>query len=368
LLIFGIVGPGVGGKSGGGPGEGVGTVLKEFWGCRIGIPTELLKRRGARLSQRQRNTDLVWSDARQKTRIKRPGIVGCRLKCLAIFCCILMASACANASLQAHSAMFRTSDGVSLHYFDEGVGAAIVLVPGWTMPADIFEFQINDLSRSFRVIALDPRSQGDSEKTPEGNYLERHAQDIRELLEHLQLQSVVLLGWSNGVPDVLAFVEQNGTANLRGLVMVDGFLNASDPQIQKTMNGMLKAFQTDRPKVTDGFVRGMYASKQTEDYIQHIKEESLKTPTNTAVVEMFNVMSKGDFTPILQKMDKPVLYICEPQLESQGKLLQTSLPQARVEVFKNAGHAIFVDDAQHFNRVLADFVDSLHGLPEKTKN
>jgi microsomal epoxide hydrolase len=236
------------------------------------------------------------------------------------------------------------------------------------MPADIFEPQINELSKRFRVIALDPRSQGDSEKTSEGNTLERHAQDIKELLEHLKLQNVVLLGWSNGVPDVLTFVEQIGTANLRGVVLVDGFLNVSDSQMQKAMNNMLMIFQADRPKFTDGFVRSMYASKQTEGYILHIKEESLKTPTNTAVTEMFNVVSKGDFTPILARMDKPVLYICEPQLESQGKVLQTILPRTRVEVFKNAGHALFVDDAEHFNKVLAEFVDSLAPPSDKTTN
>ena len=92
---------------------------------------------------------------------------------------------------------------------------------------------------------------------------------------------------------------------------------------------------------------------------------SRKTPTNTAVVEVFNILSRGDFTPILAKVDKPVLYICEPQLESQGTLLQASLPKARVEVFKNAGHALFVDDAEHFNKVLGEFVDSLAALPDK---
>jgi pimeloyl-ACP methyl ester carboxylesterase len=71
-------------------------------------------------------------------------------------------------------------------------------------------------------------------------------------------------------------------------------------------------------------------------------------------------MSKGDFTPILAKMDKPVFYVCETQLESQGKILQGILPKVRVEIFKNAGHTLFVDDAEHFNKVLSEFVDSLN--------
>jgi non-heme chloroperoxidase len=122
---------------------------------------------------------------------------------------------------------------------------------------------------------------------------------------------------------------------------------------------MLKSFQSDRRAFTDGFVRGMYKTKQPEESIKHVEAQSLKTPTNTAVVEMFNVVSRGDFTPILAKIDKPVLYVCEPQLESQGKLLREALPQSRVEVFANAGHALFVDEPEHFNKLLADFAGSL---------
>jgi microsomal epoxide hydrolase len=172
-----------------------------------------------------------------------------------------------------------------------------------------------------------------------------------------------LLGWSNGVPDVLTYVAQYGTATLRGVVLVDGLINLSDPQLQKALGGMLQLLQTDRRKFTDGFVRGMYASKQSEEYLAHVKEQSLKTPTNTAITLMYNVLSKGDFTPALARLDKPVIYICEERLASQGKLLQASLPRARVEVMKNAAHALFVDDAALFNQKVTEFMDSLPALP-----
>ncbi len=276
---------------------------------------------------------------------------------IAILCCILAISA--SAAVHAKSGTFRTSDGVSLHYFDAGTGPAIVLIPGWTMPADIFELQINELSRHFHVVALDLRSQGDSEKSADGNYPERHAQDIKELLDHLQLHHVVLIGWSNGVPDVLTFVQQNGSVDISGLVLVDGLVKFDDPQMQASMNGMLKKMQADRTAFTDGFVRSMYHSKPSEEYIQHVKDQSLKTPTNSAVTEMYNILATGDFTPALSKVDKPVLYICEGYLEFESKIVQTALPGAHVEVFQNVGHALFVDDPVHFNKVVADFVNSL---------
>ena len=64
---------------------------------------------------------------------------------------------------------FVTSDGVRLHYTETGPNFAptIVFVPGWTMPAWIFQSQINFFSRDFHVVALDPRGQGDSEAPDE---------------------------------------------------------------------------------------------------------------------------------------------------------------------------------------------------------
>ncbi len=234
---------------------------------------------------------------------------------------------------------------------------AILLIPGWTMAADIFEPQLSGLSDRFRVISLDLRSHGDSEKPPDGNTLERHSKDIAELLERLQLNRAVLLGWSNGVPDVLSFIDQNGTSKLSGVVLVDGLVNIGD--MQASMAGMLKNFQADRAKFTDGFVRSMYSTKQTEQYIAHVKQQSLKTPTNTAVVEMFNILSRGDFTPILAKIDKPLLYVCENYLAPQAKLVQTKLPNARVEIFPRAGHALFVDEPDKFNALIAGFITSV---------
>ena len=68
------------------------------------------------------------------------------------------------APVQHHT--FKTSDGVRLHYLEAGTGPqTIVFVPGWLMPAAVFEQQLIGLSNQYRVLALDPRSQGLSELT-----------------------------------------------------------------------------------------------------------------------------------------------------------------------------------------------------------
>lgn len=111
---------------------------------------------------------------------------------------------CESANLEFKGGYFTTSDGVRLHYLEAGNGPPIVFVPGWTNPAWIWERQIDHFSKSFHVVALDPRSQGESEQVTEGLYAERRSQDIKELMEHLQLPPAVLVGFSMGVAEVLS--------------------------------------------------------------------------------------------------------------------------------------------------------------------
>lgn len=259
------------------------------------------------------------------------------------------------------SKFFHTSDDVQLHYLEGGDRAnpTIVFVPGWTMPAFIWHPQMDGLAAKYHVVALDPRSQGESDKPADGNYPERRAQDIAELIDHLGASDVTLVGWSLAVPESLVYVGRFGTGKLRALVLVDGFVSI-DSQVANGVYGLLKAPQIDRVKWTDGFVRSMYRKPQSEDYLRSVEQASMRTPTNSAVVLLFDMAGVGDLTPILAKVDKPVLYVNEPQLAAQAQIVKTKMPSARVETFEDAGHALFVDDAERFNRLLDEFISSVH--------
>src|SRR5262249_37875259 len=127
-------------------------------------------------------------------------------------------------TLDIRDGWFATTDGVGLHYLIGGSGPTIVFVPGWTMPAEIWEPQLRHFIASPRVVALDPRSQGPSDKPSEGNSVARRARDIQELLGHLGRTPSVVVGWSLGAHEVLQLVEQSGTQGIAGLVLVDDYI------------------------------------------------------------------------------------------------------------------------------------------------
>lgn len=261
------------------------------------------------------------------------------------------------------SGFFRTTDGIKLHYLEAGSGPAIFFEPGWSMPAWIWDAQIKYFAEHFHVVALDPRSQGDSDKPTEGNSCERRAEDIKELIEHLKLDRVILVGWSLGVPELLTYAEKFGGGRIRAYVLVDGFAwDKQDPQFITTMVGMYKQVQTNRREFTEKFVRGMYKKPQSEDYIQRVVTASLKMPSDSAVAASVSSISRADWRPALARVDRPVLVMCQAQLKAMAAdPIVSAIPTARVELFEDAGHALFVDDAERFDALLGEFI--LH-LPE----
>lgn len=94
---------------------------------------------------------------------------------------------------------FTTSDGLNLHYLDQGTGQPILCLAGLTRNARDFEFVLPHLSNA-RVVRMDYRGRGGSDYDPNyANYsILREAQDAIELLDHLGLQQVTLLGTSRG--------------------------------------------------------------------------------------------------------------------------------------------------------------------------
>ncbi len=270
----------------------------------------------------------------------------------------------ATSSLALGAGFVTTSDGVKIHYLESGSGPAILFVPGWTMPAEIWQPQIDHFAKKWRVIVMDPRSQGESTKATEGHYPERRSADIQEVVGQLELAPVVLVGWSLGVAELLAYVEQFGTSRVRALVLVDGLIGEDlSPKLAAGLASTIHSMQVDRRKHTAEFVRSMYKKPQPEEYFKRITEASLKTPTNTAVTLLANYFHRIDRRDVLPKLNRPVLFTVTSQLKAQGEILRSRVATARVEVFEDAGHALFVDEAGRFNRLLDEFLRA--ALPDQ---
>ena len=104
---------------------------------------------------------------------------------------------------------------------------------------------------SHRVVALDPRSQGDSDKPAEGNYHERRGRDIREVIEQLRLAPVILVSWSMAVPETLSMVKEFGSDAIRAVVFVDGRMSGEmSSEALQAFHARMRSLLLDRKRAT----------------------------------------------------------------------------------------------------------------------
>ena len=256
---------------------------------------------------------------------------------------------------------FKTSDGIWIHYREAGSGRPILFIPGWTMPEWIWQKQVDEFSKRYRVVAVDPRSQGESDKPNYGHLPETRARDYKELVDHLGLRKPVLVGWSMACGELMEYVEHFGTDNVGGFVLVDGILpDKSRPDRFAATSAWMNQLQEDRRKQTDGFVRGMFKKPQAEDYLKRVTDASLQVPADTAAVLMYNMIAVKDFSEDFDRMNRPVLVTYQPTTQQTADYLKAKLgDKVRMERFDGDGHALFVDDPEKFNHVLEEFLQSL---------
>jgi pimeloyl-ACP methyl ester carboxylesterase len=232
-----------------------------------------------------------------------------------------------------------------------------------------FHKQLAALSTTHRVIAVDLRAHGDSEKVESGHTVPQYARDIDEFLRALGLDRPVLLGWSMGVFVALDYIRQFGTSGIRGLIDVDeaasdfkwdgwehGFLDLP------TLHSLMTAVQDDREAFIADFVPDMFHNPQAPEDLGWMVSESSKLPTGPLSAILFD-QTVQDYRDVLPAIDVPTL-ICWGRHDqllpvSGAPYMREHIRGSRLELFEDSGHCPFLEEADRFNQVLQEFLDGL---------
>jgi len=262
------------------------------------------------------------------------------------------------------------AEGISLRVVEAGQagpGPTLVFIPGWSAGADIWRHQIDTFAKTHRVIAFDPRSQGDSTKTTSGNTPETRAQDLHALLERLGMRRPVLIGWSQGVQDIAAYVERYGTKELAGIALVDAAISdgadgmAARPQETAEQFKMFAVYQAHQPEYLGGMMRAIIKKPQSDDAIARLVDTGTKTPPDVGVGMLIADMFGVNRTPALKKIKCPTLIIASAksfELPRQ-QAAADQIPHARFEKVEDAAHAVFIDQPDRFDELVTSFVAKL---------
>jgi len=261
--------------------------------------------------------------------------------------------------------------GVTLAYDDCGDpdAPAVVLIHGVSMSRRYFHKQLAPLSAQNRVIALDLRGHGDSEKTEAGHTVPQYGRDLRSFIEALGIDRPVLLGWSMGGFVVLDFIRQFGTSSLAGLVITDeaasdfkwegfphGFVDLA------TLHSLMTEVQDDRQQFLEGLVPHMFHHDQPERDIAWMVSECAKLPTGATAAILFD-QSVQDYRDVLADIDIPTL-ICWGRHDallpvSGASHLHDGIHGSQLVIFEESGHCPFIEESEMFNRTITEFVSAV---------
>lgn len=277
----------------------------------------------------------------------------------ALVVALLAAAAATAAPARAASVRdrwFTAGDGARLHYLEAGPAGAptIVFVPGWTMPAWIWERQVQAFAGRYHVVAFDPRGQGESEITGGGYVPDRRGRDIGELIEGLGPRPVLLVAWSLGVLDALAYVAASGDARLAGLVLVDNSIGEDPPPPTLPRRA---GPRPPREAAMREFVHGMFRTPQDPAWLDRLVRTCLRTPEPAARALLAYPLPRSYWRDAVHGASRPLLYVIRPRWSAQAEALVRARPAAETALFEDAGHALFIDRADRFNAVLGGFID-----------
>ncbi|HHZ01957.1 MAG TPA: alpha/beta hydrolase [Tissierellia bacterium] len=264
-------------------------------------------------------------------------------------------------------AFYTTSDGINLFYEVKGEGKPIVLVHGWSQDSSVFQPQIEELSKEYKVVVYDHRGHGKSDRPEFGLTLNRFAVDLRELIDHLNLDNILLGGWSMGASTTFEYVKTYGVDKLAAVVLFDmtpKLINDVEWKFglwhgEYTLQNALDDMTTMSNNLADfmePFLRRA-VPYFTDEMIDATMEMAL-TNTPHIMISMWLAMANNDYRDILEKITVPttIAYGVNSTLYSAetAEYLNSKIPNSIVVPFEKCTHMLVMEDAVKATEVLLE--------------
>ncbi|TYR80568.1 alpha/beta hydrolase [Priestia megaterium] len=247
---------------------------------------------------------------------------------------------------------------------DIGKGQPVLFIHGWPVNHKMYEYQFNTLpSKGIRCIALDLRGFGKSDRPFKGYSYNSMADDIRMVVERLQLKNFILIGFSMGGAISIRYMSRHLGYQVKKLILLG---TAAPSFTQRSnfpyglsveeVNSIIESAYKDRPKMLKDFGEKFFVSNISEQFSEwfyslgleasghgtiktakSLRDEDLRTDLSQIFVDTYILHGKKD-------------QVCPFVL---GTLLNKYIASSVLISFENSGHGLFYDERQKFNEILA---------------
>lgn len=265
-------------------------------------------------------------------------------------------------------------DGTQIYFKDWGSGSPVVFSHGWPLSSDSWEAQMLYLAdRGYRCIAHDRRGHGRSSQPWSGNEMDTYADDLAALLDHLDVRSATLVGFSTGGGEVARYLGRHGPARVAKVALV----SAVPPIMVKTpsnpdglplsvFDGLRSRSIEDRSLLYRDLASGPFygynrpGAQPSQGVIDAFWLQGMMAGHKSAY-DCIKAFSETDFTEDLKGIEVPtlVLHGDDDQIVPIGRAGATSaklVKNATLKVYRGAPHGITDTHKAQLNEDLLSFL------------
>lgn len=257
---------------------------------------------------------------------------------------------------------------VRLHVTDLGEGKTVVLIHGWPLSDAMYEYQYQDLvQKRFRVVGITLRGFGKSDK-PYGKYdYDVYADDIKVVLDKLNIEDATLGGFSMGGAIAIHYVAKYNAAHISKLALFGAaapvWTKRADYHFgfsKEDVDGLIQLSMTNRPQLLENFGK-IFGATETAlpiglgNWLGGINFEASPYATTQSLIALRETDLRSELPKI--KIPTAIFHgvkdkICEFALAEQ---MQKGIKNSYIVKFENSGHGLFLEELEKFNAELVKF-------------
>ena len=267
-----------------------------------------------------------------------------------------------------------SGNDIKLFYQDLGTGSqTVVLIHGWPLSHEMWDYQLAELpAHGIRVVAYDRRGFGKSSQTWDGYDYDTLADDLKAVLDELNLQNVTLVGFSMGGGEVARYMSRHGGARVSKVA----FISAVTPYLLKTddnpdgvdkevFDEITENIRKDRAAFLQTFGKQFYGVNLISNPVSqaHLDGDFARAyiASHKATLDCAKSFAETDFRDDLAQIQVPALIIHGDSdktvpIEASGERTASALPTAHYIVYEGEPHGLFVTQKDRLNEDLLSFV------------
>lgn len=264
---------------------------------------------------------------------------------------------------------FNSIDNIKIYYEVKGEGTTVILIHGFSANHDVFRVQQRVLSKDYKIITYDLRGHGLSNNLDGEITIEMLAYDLKELIDHLGLRDIVLVGWSLGGSILLKYLSLFGGHKISKICLIDTSPKVINDKEWKLglyhgeyylEDGIvdLNLIKANFEEFSHKFIRSM-APNLKEKHFEIAVNNMLNNDSNT-MFQIWSSLLKMDIREDLSKINMETLLIFggKSSLYSKqvGTYLNNHIKDSKLIVFEDNSHLVVQENPIGINRVLKKFI------------